>query len=637
MFFRLLGSLEVTDAGRVVVVGGGKRRALLALMLLHRNEVVPADRLIDELWGEQPPATAAKGLQVCVWQLRKELPSSNGGLLVTSGGGYVLRIGPQEVDISCFERALKEGERALGAGDPQRASDKLREALGFWRGPPLAEFTYASFAQSEIARLEELRLVALEERIEADLALGRHAQVAGELEGLVRAHPFRETLRAQLMIALYRCGRQAEALDAYRDGRRLMVEELGLEPGLALRELESKVLAQSPELDAPAVPSREPAGAPKPAARDGVSLIGGAEAEPAAASRRVKPGQLVAGAAVLLGAAALAALLRETGGGSSAGPAAPALDLARNSVALIDPATGRPKLGLPLPGRATDVAPGPRKTVLAVTVSSRSLTIVDADTAAILRTVPLKLTPGAVAAGEGGVWVADARRGLVVRYDAGYERESLRVAYRRRAPDDLTVGRFRLEPTSLAVGAGAGWLTDGSPMLRRVDARTGRVSRIRASHRLGGVAVGAGAVWAFRSRPAAVLRVDPRTLAVTDTVAIAGRRGERAPFPIGIATTRDAVWVLNANTATVTRIDPETLGVKATIAIGLELGPNDIAAAGETVWTANRDGSVSRIDAGQDAARTLFVGESLGEVATDGRRVWVTTTARDQQLPGGVK
>jgi hypothetical protein len=457
--------------------------------------------------------------------------------------------------------------------------------------------------------------------------------VVGELDGLVRAHPLRETLRGQLMLALYRCGRQAEALDAYRDGRQLMIEELGLEPGPGLRELESKVLAQSPELDAPATRSGRPRAADRGA---GLSVIEAPAPAPVAARRPVKPLSLLAGAAVLLGAASLAAFLRESGGGDVGKPA-PALDLARNSVALIDSATGRPRLGLPLTGRPTDIAPGPRATLLAVTVASRSLTIVDADTAAILRTVPLTLTPGAVAAGEDSVWVADARRGLVVRYDAGYDRESLRVAYGRRAHGDLTVGRFRLDPTSLAVGAGAAWLTDGSRTLLRVDARTGALGRIRAPHRLGGVAVGAGAVWAFSSRPAAVLRINSRARTVTDTIDIARRRGEQAPFPIGIATTRDAVWVLNANTATVTRIDPAVLGVRTTIPIGLELGPNDIAAAGRTVWTANRDGSVSRIDADRDAAKTLFVGESLGEVATDGRRVWVTTTARDQQLPGGVR
>jgi DNA-binding SARP family transcriptional activator len=213
--FRLLGPLEVFDGARAVVIGGGKRRSLLALLLLHGNEVVSADRLIDALWGERPPPTAAKGLQVYVSQLRKELQNGadrDGDVLVTRANGYLLVLGPDDVDVQRFERSVNAGERALAAGEPDRAAQRLRQGLALWRGPPLADFTYEAFAQQEIARLDELRLVALEQRIDADLALGRHAQVVGELEALVREHPLRERIRAQLMLALYRCGRQAEAL-----------------------------------------------------------------------------------------------------------------------------------------------------------------------------------------------------------------------------------------------------------------------------------------------------------------------------------------------------------------------------------------------------------------------------------------
>ena len=192
MDFRLLGPLEVFDGARAVVIGGGKRRSLLALLLLHGNEVVSADRLIDELWGESPPPTAAKGLQVYVSQLRKELQNGadrDGDVLVTRANGYVLQLGPDDVDVQRFERSVSAGERALAAGEPDRAAQRLRQGLAMWRGPPLADFTYEPFAQQEIARLDELRLVAIEQRVDADLALGRHAQVVGELEALVREHP----------------------------------------------------------------------------------------------------------------------------------------------------------------------------------------------------------------------------------------------------------------------------------------------------------------------------------------------------------------------------------------------------------------------------------------------------------------
>src|SRR3954454_21014318 len=242
MEFRLLGPLEVLSGGRSVLVGGGKRRSLLGILLLHPNEVVSAERLIDELWGERPPPTAAKSVQVYVSQLRKQLRPDvgrgNGGPLVTRPGGYELRVGPDEGDVARFELGLADGERALGGGEPARAASALREALALWRGPALSEFAYESFAQGEIARLAELRLVALEGRVEADLALGRQAQVVGELEAMVREHPLRERIRGQLMLALYRCGQQAAALEVYRDGRRRMVDELGLELGPALRELQ---------------------------------------------------------------------------------------------------------------------------------------------------------------------------------------------------------------------------------------------------------------------------------------------------------------------------------------------------------------------------------------------------------------
>src|SRR3954452_11635394 len=189
MEFRLLGPLEVLSGGRSVLVGGGKRRSLLGVLLVHSNEVVSAERLIDELWGERPPPTAAKSVQVYVSQLRKELqpdtPGANGGLLVTRSNGYQLRVGPDDVDVARFERALADGEQGLRHGEPARAAGALREALGMWRGPALADFAYEPFAQAEIARLEELRLGALEQRLDADLTLGRHAQVVGELEALV--------------------------------------------------------------------------------------------------------------------------------------------------------------------------------------------------------------------------------------------------------------------------------------------------------------------------------------------------------------------------------------------------------------------------------------------------------------------
>jgi predicted ATPase/class 3 adenylate cyclase len=253
MDFRILGPLEALDGARQIALGGRKRRAVLAVLVLHPNETLSGERLIDELWGESPPANALKTLQVHVSRLRKELPPD---VLVTREHGYELHIEPDEVDAHRFEGLLEDGRAELGAGNPDRALDALERALALWRGSPLADLAYEPFAQAEIARLDDLRAAAIEQSIEAKLALGRHGEVIGQLEQLVDEHPYRENLRAQLMIALYRANRQADALQAYQNARRQLVEELGIEPGARLRELEAAVLAQDPSLT---VEVREPA------------------------------------------------------------------------------------------------------------------------------------------------------------------------------------------------------------------------------------------------------------------------------------------------------------------------------------------------------------------------------------------
>jgi DNA-binding SARP family transcriptional activator len=242
--FKILGPLEVARDGRAIPIVRIKERALLAVLLLRANEVVSTDRLIDRLWGGDPPPTAGKALQVGVSRLRKAL---GGEAIVTRAPGYFVSVESGELDLHRFEQLVLEAQGA----DPQRAAELLREALALWRGAPLADVAYESFAQIEIARLEELRLAALEQRIEADLALGRENQLAAELEGLVGEYPLRERLRGQLMLALYRSGRQAEALTVFQDGRRLLGDELGLEPSESLKRLQRAILAHDDELEPP--------------------------------------------------------------------------------------------------------------------------------------------------------------------------------------------------------------------------------------------------------------------------------------------------------------------------------------------------------------------------------------------------
>src|SRR4051812_14528072 len=240
--FRILGPLEISRDGAAIEVGAQRQRAVLALLLLNANHVVPTERLVDELWGGNPPKTARTALHNALVHLRKLLGSD---ALERRPPGYLLRVDPGHFDLARFERLVV---RAREAPAEERA-ELLREALAEWRGAPLAELAYESFAQSEVRRLEELRIAALEDRLDADLEAGRHADLVPEVEALVAVHPHRERLRAQLMLALYKSGRQADALQAYQDARRALAEELGIDPGPALRQLHASILRQEAGLD----------------------------------------------------------------------------------------------------------------------------------------------------------------------------------------------------------------------------------------------------------------------------------------------------------------------------------------------------------------------------------------------------
>jgi len=292
--FRVLGPVEASVDGEPIALPAAKPRALFAALLLDRNRVVPVSRLIDDLWGEVPPETAMKALQGYVSQLRKAIGPER---LLTRPPGYELRVEDGELDLDRFERLAREGRELLAAGDSKAASTRLGEALELWHGAPLAEFS-EPFARDAGARLEDERLAALEERIDADLALGRHARLVPELEQLVAQEPLRERPRAQLMLALYRSGRQADALELYRRTRETLSEELGIEPGLELQELERRMLQHDPELERPR-PALRPAedGAPVPIAR--------------------RPQVLVLAALALAAVAAAIAAIALTAGGSS--------------------------------------------------------------------------------------------------------------------------------------------------------------------------------------------------------------------------------------------------------------------------------------------------------------------------------
>jgi DNA-binding SARP family transcriptional activator/ABC-type branched-subunit amino acid transport system substrate-binding protein/DNA-binding beta-propeller fold protein YncE len=582
--FRILGPLEAWANGSPLELGAGRQRALLALLLMHENEVVSTDRLIEGLWGEHAPRSAAKVVQNYVSQLRRALPPET---IHTRGPGYL--VAAANTDAGKFERLLKQSRRE----EPREAAQTLRTALALWRGCPYADVEYEGWAQAEIARLEELRLVALEERIDAELRLGDAARLVPELEALVAERPLRERPRAQLMLALYRSGRQADALEAYTEARRRLVEELGIEPGPELQDLQRRMLAQDPEL----------APVPHPLAR---------------VVRRAN-WLVVAGIVLIAAAATPAGLLLTNGsrGGSLLGS---------GEIGVIDAASHRILTGIPIPGGPAMLA----ATGGSVWVGSdQSGTLAEIDQPARRATSTLVSTsgfPSALAVGEGAVWVLDGQSGLLAKVSPPYTSVERRV---RVSAGDLAYDRSResLDPSGLAVGLGSVWTTDGSRRLTRVDPTTMKVvGRYDLGARLDGVTVGDGAVWAISGTSAVAIEVN-RLGRATTRIPIASRPRFESPYPFGIAWGDGFVWVLNGNTATLTKIDPTQRTVAATIEIGIDRAPARLAVGAGAAWVADADGTLARVDANTNALDIGAVAHKLEDVAVVGRTVWVTTGA----------
>jgi DNA-binding SARP family transcriptional activator len=510
--FRILGPFEVLDGERVLDVGGGKQRSVLALLLLHANQVVSSDRLVDELWTDEPPPSASKIVQVHVSRLRKALEGAGEAVLLTRGHGYELRVAPGQLDVERFQSLLEEGRAAVAAGDPEKADEILRTALGLWRGPPLAEFAYEDFAQAEIARLEDLRLAALEERIEADLALGRHDAVVQELEQLACRHPLRERLRRQLMLALYRSGRQAEALDVYRQARQTFADDLGLEPSPLLQQLERAILTHDPALQPPA----------RRAARE--------------QARRRGSLVIAAGALLLVAAAISVTLIEVRGSGKTPGLASVVPD----SLAIVDPKTNEITGEVPIPGGPSLVAAG-RRFVWVASDASRTISSVSADKPAVRQVVAANATPSALGADGDAVWVLDGNRRVLLKLEPAYGVPTRRFTLPRSPPQPVT--SRRLTSLSVVAGARALWITDGSTRLLRVDPDSSRFLKALDVHEpLDDVAVGAGAVWATSGQASSVFQIDPQAGAVKTRIPIVNRRGTTAPFPVAVTVGQGSVW-----------------------------------------------------------------------------------------------
>jgi len=592
---RILGPVEVVADGREVGLGGRKQRSLLALLVVHRNESVSTDRLVDELWGEHPPETAAKTVQVYVSQLRKLLGD---GRIETHGRGYLLRTGPDEVDLDLFQSLV---ERARNES-PADALATVDTALRLFRGDPLQDVAYEPWAQGEIEHLDELRLAALAQHAEAGLALGRHAELVPELEVLVREHPLREGLRASLMLALYRSGRQADALETYRQGRDLLDEQLGLEPGPELRDLEQRILRQDPDLGAPeAPPDTRAENAGRTRRRRGLFLLG-------------------AGALLLLAAALAFAVVELTGDSSDrGGPTA----IAPDAVGVVDPTTTSLVGRVPIVGGPSLVTAGTH-VVWVASDASRTISSISTDSSSVTHVVAAGVAPSAMTADGDSVWVLGANGRTLVRLEPTYDAPTRRL--RLSASVELPATNQRLTSLGVASGAGALWVTDGTTRLLRVDPNDGTIlSALDVHHPLNGVAVGEGAVWAISGKAASVFQIDPHGRRVESRIRIVNRLGTTAPFPVAIAVGEGSVWVVNGNTQTVSKIDPVFGGVTATIQLGIGANPSDIAVGEGAAWVSNAgEATLVRIDARTNDPTVISVGSSPTGVAVGGGRVWLT-------------
>jgi DNA-binding SARP family transcriptional activator len=537
--FQLFGDLEAVSDGERVQVAGHKQRALLAVLLLHANEVVSADRLIEDLWGEEPPAQAAKSVQVHVWRLRKALAAVSGGAngegrLLTRSSGYLLRVEPGELDVRELERLVREGSEALRDGRFERAAGLLREGLALWRGQPLAEFAYDSFAQPEIGRLGELRLHALEGRIDADLALGRHASLVGELEALVSEHPLVERLRAQLMLALYRSGRQADALEVYRGTRRVLLDELGLEPGEELRRLHQAVLDHDPELElAAAAPGPLGPTTDAPAVSGAPGLVRARHPRARAVTRSRLVLLLAACGAVGLIALVLAAVLILTdhgGGGVSA---------LANSVAVIDPRANRVIADTPVGVAPDSIAAGVGGVWVANT-EDHSISNIDPVSRRVVRTLGFGDSVDSVAADAGALWTVDSTRGVASRIDPTFKTALSTVDVGDRAG----VGT---SPNPIAVSGGAAWVANNASAVIRIADDGARASPIDVGNDPSGIAIGEGATWVADDWDGTVSRIDS-TGAVSPVIPV-------GPGASGITVGAGAVWVANTLADTLVRIE----------------------------------------------------------------------------------
>lgn len=581
------------EGDRPVRLGGTKQRSVLALLLLHAGEVVSADRLVDELWGESPPDDAAAALQQHVSRLRRALEPHE--VLLTRAPGYVVELGDGTLDLHEFEQRCDEGRRLLDDGRAGEAADVLRGALELWRGRPLGDLEHQPFARDATARLDELWLEAVEARIDADLALWRHAEVVAELRSLVRRHPLRERLRGQLMLALYRAGRQADALEVYAEDRRMLVDELGLEPGPELTRLQQAILDHDPALERerPRAPLVTPSRSPRWIAAAAALLLA-----------------LTIGGGLLLSAG------NDDGGARSSSSG--------GELVAIDSASGRIERRIAAGRTPASVAVAADGRLWAVDADARTLLTVDAGSGDS-EALATGATPTGVAIGPSGVWVANGRPSDTAQVVGPVATQVVRLdpaTRTQRATIDLPPARgtvSNVADSRIAVSRGAAWATTAAGAIVRIDPQTARITASTRDLLARAVAAGPAGVWALRS-DGAVLAIDERTARV--------RRRVQLPTDAAtaLAVGEGAAWVTSSADGTLWSIGRD--GRVGSVAVGS--GAGAIAAGARRTWVANPiAGTLTAVDPlAMRVVRTVRVGGIPRALAIDGDTVWAAVAGR---------
>jgi len=596
--FRILGPLEVWADGLRVPIGGPRQRALLAILLLSANRVVSRDRLVEELLSGKPGESRERSLKVQVSRLRKALGSASGERLLARAPGYVLSVEPGELDLERFEQSLAEGRQALEEGDAERAAALLGGGLSLWRGRPLADLEFEPFARVEVERLEELRLAAMEERIEAELALALHAALVPELEGLVEEHPMRERLRGQLMLALYRAGRQAEALEAYRTGRALLSEELALEPGPQLRELEQAILRHDGSL---AVMEHQ---------REGPPPVNGGTVITAPMPRARWRFSAAAGAALAVAAAVVAVVTYADR------TARPRVVVPRgNAIALLGQ-RGDIQATVPLASAPAAAVAG-YGSIWVSEVNADRVVRIDPGRRTVVQTIRVGRGPDAIAVGAGDVWVANSLDGTISRIDPGTD----------GVVQTIRVGS---DPSGIAATHGRVWVAShGDGSLDALDTVTGHLRRsFAAGEGPSDVATAGGSVWVADDVAGTVARVDPSTGVINDLVHVGD-----APTTL-VASPAD-LWVLDRLDSTISHINPATDSVVSTTP--LRGDPEAVVPTAGGAWVADgSDGRLLRLN-GQTGAVVQTIALPARTVALTSNRagVWVALAGAGSAHRGG--